>query len=185
MVETNTKKVSALLLVDLLSDFTFPGGGKLARQLLKRAGAISKLASRFRRARMPVIYVNDNFGRWDEDLARLAVQAQASRLGKKVLAFIAPQPGDLFVLKPHLSAFYQTPLEHLLASRRIRDIVIAGVATDKCVLATALDAHMRKMRIAVPVDCSAAVSPGDHASAIEIIRRGAEARIGRSANLRL
>ena len=54
----------ALLLVDVINDFDFPGGTQLLRQALPAAKRIVALKERCRRGGIPTIYVNDNFGKW-------------------------------------------------------------------------------------------------------------------------
>jgi nicotinamidase-related amidase len=65
---------------------------------------------------------------------------------------LAPQPDDYFVLKPGHSGFFCTALELLLDELGVETLIMAGFATNICVLHTAIDAHMRKYRVLVPVD---------------------------------
>ena len=57
----------ALLLVDVINEFAFGGGDKLARRALPAARSIASLRLRARRAHVPCIFANDNFGRWRSD----------------------------------------------------------------------------------------------------------------------
>jgi nicotinamidase-related amidase len=57
----------ALLLVDVINPLDFPGSARLVKQSLPMARRLARLADRFRDRRLPVIYVNDNFGRWESD----------------------------------------------------------------------------------------------------------------------
>src|ERR1044071_1103095 len=61
----------ALLLVDVINDFEFPGGAELLRHALPVAKRIVALKQRCRRAGIPAIYVNDNFGKWRSDFKNL------------------------------------------------------------------------------------------------------------------
>jgi nicotinamidase-related amidase len=45
--------------------------------------------------------------------------------------------------------------------------VLAGVATDSCILATAMDANMRDYPVWVPGDCTAAISSARKRDALE------------------
>ena len=103
------------------------------------------------------IYVNDNFGQWQSDFRGLVQLASDSR-GARVLEHLAPETRDLFILKPKHSAFFQTPLSQLLEQRKVRKLVIAGVATEACVMAMALDAHMREFQVSVPSNLTASAS---------------------------
>ena len=53
----------ALLLVDLINDFEFPGGDQLLRDAQPAAKRIAALKKRCHRSGIPAIYVNDNFGK--------------------------------------------------------------------------------------------------------------------------
>ena len=57
----------ALLLIDVINDLDFPGTRPLLGPALSMARHLAILARRARRAGVPVIYVNDNFGRWRSD----------------------------------------------------------------------------------------------------------------------
>ena len=47
------------------------------------------------------------------------------------------------------SAFYGTPLAHLLHEERIDEVVLTGQVTEQCILYTVLDAHVRHYGITV------------------------------------
>src|SRR4029079_1226095 len=57
----------ALLMVDVINDLEFEGGDKLLRHALAMAQRLAALARRARAAGVPVIYANDNFGKWRSD----------------------------------------------------------------------------------------------------------------------
>ena len=58
----------ALLLIDVINDLEFPEGEQLLRHALPMARQIAALKQRAKREGVPVVYVNDNFGRWRSDL---------------------------------------------------------------------------------------------------------------------
>ena len=62
---------TALLLIDVVNDFEYPGGEPIFRNALPLAGALQRLKARARQAGVPVIYVNDNFGRWQSSFEQL------------------------------------------------------------------------------------------------------------------
>ena len=53
----------ALLLIDVINDLAFDTGEDLLRHALPMARRLAELKRRVREARVPIIYVNDNFGR--------------------------------------------------------------------------------------------------------------------------
>jgi nicotinamidase-related amidase len=83
------------------------------------------------------------------------------------------------------SAFYQTPLDLLLAHLGVTTLILSGIATNSCILYTAHDAKMRNFRIFVPPDCSAARTRREHDQAIEHMKEMASAKTTPSGALRL
>lgn len=54
----------ALLLIDVLTTFQFPDGDAILHGALKMRDALVRLKARTRKAGVPALYVNDNFGDW-------------------------------------------------------------------------------------------------------------------------
>lgn len=147
----------ALLLIDIINDLDFPGSAPLVRGALAMAPRLARLAERARRAGVPVVYVNDNFGQWRSDWRKVvAFCLRPGSPGRRVVEQLKPRDSDYFVLKPKHSGFFSTTLDLLLEELAVRTVVIAGVATDICILFTANDAYMRGYSVVVPRDCVAA-----------------------------
>jgi nicotinamidase-related amidase len=148
---------TALLILDMISDFEFEDGAKLFRAALPVAPRIGQLAQRARTAKVPVIYVNDNLGRWRSDFSAIVrhCSGKGSR-GAAILEILAPQPLDYCVLKPKHSGFFATALATLLEYLGVERLVLTGVATHQCVLFTANDAYVRDFKLHIPHDCVAA-----------------------------
>jgi nicotinamidase-related amidase len=105
----------ALLIVDVLTDLDFPGSGNLVGQSAALARNIAKLARKCRGLDIPVIYVNDNHGRWRSDspfVIRTALRGGSA--GRAMVKILQPRRQDYIVLKPKHSPFYATPLDTLL-----------------------------------------------------------------------
>jgi nicotinamidase-related amidase len=60
----------ALLLIDVINDFDFPEADQLLKYARPMARILLRLKRRAQKAGVPVIYVNDNFGRWKSDFRR-------------------------------------------------------------------------------------------------------------------
>ena len=95
---------SALLALDLFSDFRFPDGAALRDQLAAVAPAIGTLLRRARKRGVPVIYVNDHGGRWRDTFPDIVARAGRGR-GRAIARLVAPTRRDYFVLKPRRSAY--------------------------------------------------------------------------------
>lgn len=174
--EPPTSSRCVLLLVDVINDLEFDGGEKLVEPGLRMARRIASLATRARAAKVPVIYANDNFGRWRSDFrAQIDHCTNQDVRGQAIARLLVPTPSDYFVLKPKHSAFYATALEPLLRMLGAHTIVLAGIAGDSCVLFTAHDAHMRDLTIIVPRDAVVSEDPESNRWALRHMRRMAHA----------
>jgi nicotinamidase-related amidase len=146
----------ALLLIDVINGLDFEGSQGLVEAAERAAPNIQKLAARAREARVPVIYVNDNFGRWRSDFRMTYEACTAPAMpGRNVARLLAPLENDYFVLKPRHSGFYSTVLELLLTQLGASTLILVGFATNICVMFTAHDAKIRNYRVLVPRDCAA------------------------------
>jgi nicotinamidase-related amidase len=159
---------TALLLVDVLQRFPGGVGGELHREMRAALPEIAALRRRARSLRIPIIYVNDQEGRWLSSREALIARAARGARGDVARA-LRPAARDLLVLKPGRSGFHQSPLEAILEAFGVRRVVIAGTATDVCVLATAQDAVLRKLRVAVPSDTTVTVDAARRAAALELM----------------
>ncbi len=176
----------ALLLIDMISDFEFEDGAQLLRAALPAARRIARLKERARAAKVPVIYVNDNFGQWRSDFRQLLDRCLHDGVaGEPVARLVTPDAEDYFVLKPASSGFFATPLEALLKLMGVRTLILTGVATDQCVLFTAADAYVRNYQLVVPSDCVAAVKAKDTKLALAYFKRVLKADVRQSARVAL
>ncbi|HEY3823473.1 MAG TPA: isochorismatase family cysteine hydrolase [Bryobacteraceae bacterium] len=177
---------AALLLIDVINHFEFPDGPKILRRAQVIARNVVRLKQRARAAGIPAIYVNDNFGDWRSDAARLlAYCLRPAAPGRNFVGKIKPDAEDYFVLKPMHSAFYQTPLDVLLRHLGASSLIFAGLTTNSCILCSVHDANMRDYKIMVAADCCAARTAREHSQALEHIGNMADARVLSSTALRL
>ncbi len=163
---------TALILLDVVTNFEFEDGDVLLRNTLPVAKKLGALKDRANRGGVPVIYVNDNFGKWQEDFKTMSEHfAGDDAKGNKVVRLLQPGAEDYYVLKPHRSAFYSTTLEILLRELEISKLIVTGVTTDICVLFSANDAYMRGFELFIPSDCVAAVKPTHSKRTLEFMER--------------
>ena len=144
----------AIVLIDVINDLEFPEGDQLLETALPAARNIARLKERAREAKVPIIYVNDNFGRWRSDFKKIVDRCLHSDVrGRPIAELLVPDEDDYFVLKPKHSGFFSTTLDLLLEYLGVRTLIVAGFAGNNCVLFTANDAYMRDFKIFVPEDC--------------------------------
>jgi nicotinamidase-related amidase len=167
---------TALLLIDVINDLAFAGSAPLIAQAEPMAVRLAALKRRTAAAGVPAIYVNDNFGQWRSDFRQTVAHCTSKRSpGRRVSLRMRPTRDDYFVLKPKHSGFYDTTLETLLGSLKVRRVVVTGIAGNICVLFTANDAYMRGLKVYAPADCIVSNTAADNDAAlrqIQIVLKG-------------
>jgi nicotinamidase-related amidase len=136
-------------------------------------------------ARIPSIYINDNFGQWRSDFRQTVAHCTSrSSPGRRVSLRLRPTARDYFVLKPKHSGFFDTTLDTLLGALRIRRVILTGIAGNICVLFTANDAYMRDLKIFAPADCIVSNTPADNDYALRQIAEVLKGNLATSTQLR-
>jgi nicotinamidase-related amidase len=178
----------ALLVVDVFSGFDHADGDALLSSFREHVSAMVDAIATAREAGTPVVYVNDQHGRWDGDAPRLVRAALAERRSGEVVAPLAPKLGDRFLLKPRYSAFDHTPLVLLLRELEIERILLIGAATEGCIVQTGIDARERDFKVTILAEACATNDPALADVALRYAERvggihieGAEARTSRVA----
>src|SRR6267378_2267649 len=180
------KASAALLLIDVINDFEFENGEQLLKQAMPVGKQIANLKSQAKQAGLPVIYVNDNFGKWQSDLNKIVAHClEGGVRGEPFVRLVLPDEDDYFVLKPKHSGFYCTSLELLLEHLGSTTLILAGIAGNNCVLFTANDAYMRDFKLIVPADCSVSQTPQDNENALKQMEKVLKADIRPSRKLNL
>ncbi|MEY2578178.1 MAG: hypothetical protein QOI49_1002 [Verrucomicrobiota bacterium] len=180
------KSEVALLLIDVINDLDFPEANQLLRYARPMAKKLSRLKQRAKEAGVPVIYVNDNFGRWRSDFRRQVQHClrDGSR-GHEIVSLLQPDEDDYFVLKPKHSGFFSTTLETLLHYLGSRKLILTGIAGNFCVLFTANDAYMRDYDLIIPSDCTVSNTAEENREALALMRKFLKADTRPSTKLRL
>jgi nicotinamidase-related amidase len=185
MPAARRQPTTALLILDMISEFRYPDGLRLARCARKVAPNIARLRARAHAAGIPVIYVNDTAGKWESDQRAFIerCKGRASR-GREVAELLTPALEDYFMFKPRHSAFFGTPLHTLLERLKVGRLIVTGITSHQCVLFTAMDAHVREFDLIIPSDCIGAGSAADTKHALYILSHALMAKIGDSPHLR-
>jgi len=130
-----------------------------------------RLKRRAQEAGIPVIYVNDNFGRWKSDFRHTVNHCAQHGRGRDVVKLLRPEKSDYFVLKPKHSGFFSTTLETLLRYLETQTLILTGIAGNFCVLFTANDAYMRDFNLFVPSDCTVSNTKKENESALGLMKK--------------
>lgn len=186
LIEDDGKSKHALVILDMISCWTFPDAPALAAAALKVAPTVGHLKRRCRAKRIPVIYANDNSGQWRSDFQFVVKESlESTGDGGAITRLLEPDPEDYFVLKPKHSAFFATPLEILLDHLGTRKLIITGVAGDQCIVNTAADARMRDFEVTVPSDGIASMTPERNRRALRQLTDALEVKVMEARAIRL
>jgi nicotinamidase-related amidase len=162
------KSAVALLLIDVINDLEFPEAESMIEDALKMAQNIAALKKRASELKIPTIYVNDNFARWQSDFHGVVEHCQNDNVrGKPVADLLTPDENDYFILKPKHSGFFSTSLDILLEYLQAKTLILTGIAGNICVLFTANDAYMRDFQLFVPSDCVCSNTPEENNFALK------------------
>jgi nicotinamidase-related amidase len=180
------KSRTALLLIDVINPLEFPEADQLGSFVPAMARNIWRLKQRALKARVPVIYVNDNFGRWRSDFRHLVDYClQGKSRAARMVKLLQPGSRDYFVLKPKHSGFFATSLETLLGYLGVRRLILTGIAGNFCVLFTANDAYMRDYEITVAPDCVISNTLKENRQALELMATALKADLLVSDRIKL
>jgi len=185
---------TALLIIDMQNDFCHPDGfccGNLGldpepvRRIIPRIAQVREWS----RARgIAVFYTRESHPPDLSDLSeskRLRYETAGypvgapGKLGRfliqgergcALLDELTPNPGEMEFDKPAQSAFIGTDLEARLRERGIRHLLITGVTTQCCVLATYRSANDLGFFSLLLEDCCGAFEPEAHQAAVEVVQ---------------
>jgi nicotinamidase-related amidase len=175
---------SALVVIDMLNSYEHEDAEVLMRSVREVLPSIASLIERAKDEDVRLIYVNDNYGAWNQGRAELVERVTAGP-ARDLIEPIVPAEDTDFVTKARHSAFYETPLEYLLRQGGIERVVLTGQVTEQCILYSALDAYIRHFEVAVPSDAVAAIRPELHDAALTMMELNMAAEVAPSADIRL
>ncbi|GHH49826.1 cysteine hydrolase family protein [Streptomyces candidus] len=173
---------TALIVIDMINTYTHEDAHLLIPSVEKALPSVVELIDRARGHEIPVIYANDNFGEWRSHHGEILETALAGPHASLVRP-LAPDKSSLFVVKARHSIFYETPLGYLLSQQGIDHVIMCGQVTEQCVLYSALDAHIRHLRVTVPHDAVAHIHEDLADAALRMMERNMGARIVASAEI--
>ncbi len=147
---------------------------KAFHQLRERGVPIIHVVAGFRNPQESLS--NPHWAANDGDPKSLRKSAGVHNLQGSVGTQIIPdlyQPGDYVVHnKKRYSAFYMTDLEFVLKNLGVEAVIITGINTSSCCLATSFEANVRDYRVIMLEDCMDSMDGRDfHDAAIKIMRR--------------
>jgi nicotinamidase-related amidase len=165
-------KKEALLVIDMLNDFTLPGAPLEVPATRSIAPVIRHEIDRARATGQPVLYICDSHAPDDKEFRKFGWPAHAVRgtKGADVIDALKPAPTDIVIPKDTYSGFYGTRLEEALSVLGVDALRLTGCVTHICVMFTASDAVLRGYEVSVVEDGVAGISREDHDAALRIMK---------------
>ena len=164
---------TALVIIDMVKDYFIEENNypitPLAKAIIE---PINHLISDFRQHNLPVIFSTDAFNENDFIFkSRMHPHALVGTEGAEIVAELDKQDNDLWLPKPRFSAFFNTGFENILRKQKISQIAVVGIATNFCVLTTAMDALCHDFKAIIVDDCTTAFSQEIHEQCLAGYRR--------------
>jgi nicotinamidase-related amidase len=182
---------AALIIIDMQRDFVEPGGfgetlGNKVALLQAIIPATARLLAAFRAAGLPVVHTRECHRPDLSDcppakrergkpslrigdpgpMGRILISGEP---GADIIPELYPVDGEIVLDKPGKGAFYATPLGEILAERKIRQLVFAGVTTEVCVQTTMREANDRGFEGLLATDATESYFPEFKQAAIDMI----------------
>jgi nicotinamidase-related amidase len=167
---------TALIVVDMVQTYDFADSEPLVESVEQVIEPLTALIERGKREAELVIYVNDNFGEWHSERGKLVDEALATP-HRHLVETIRPSDEALFIVKARHSIFYGTPLDYILDTKGISEIVLTGQVTEQCILYSTLDAHVRGRSTTVARDCVAHIDGELAQAALRMMERNMDATV--------
>lgn len=163
----------AIVVADMIEDFIrLDGPLPVGDEAIKIIPSLQRLIGLGRQKGFPVIYANDALMPGDFLFrSRMKPHAIRGTSGARVIDELRPEPSDVIVHKRRFSAFFKTNLEITLKEWNIDTIVLGGVATEVCILATAYDGVCHDFEVVVVTDCCASRLKETHGKVVSILEK--------------
>lgn len=137
---------TALLVVDMQNDFVRPGAPLATPRGTAIVPVIASLADGARRRGFPVVFTQEQHRADGSDFGIELFFEPPHCIegsgGEDIVAELAPRPPDILIRrKRRYDAFQGTDLDAWLRANGVQNLLITGVCTDICVIATVLRAR--------------------------------------------
>lgn len=170
----------ALVVIDMLNPYDHEDAESLRASVAEVVPALADIISGAREAGTLVVYVNDCYEDWSASRDDIAARALAGAAPELVEPLV-PADELPFVIKARHSIFYGTVLEYLLRQEQTDRLILTGQVTEQCVLYSALDAYVRRFRVAVARDCVAHIDAELAEAALRMMERNMRACVTTAA----
>lgn len=149
---------TALIIVDMVNDFTLPDGLVYYPENRNIIPKISRVLEVCREAGMQIIFMQHRYRaeKYDKNLLNMRKNCIEGSGGEDIdSALKVDYKNDYVIPKRRYSGFFGTDLDLVLREHDVKNVVIVGTKTNCCIRATATDAYYLDYNTIVLSDCVA------------------------------
>lgn len=149
---------TALLIVDMVKDFTDPEGLVFYPQNREILPRIKKVLEKCRRHGVLIIFLRHSYrkDKFDKNLVNMRPNCIEGSGGDEIDPMLEVDPvKDYVIKKRRYSGFFGTDLDLVLRENGIENVIITGTKTNCCIRATVTDAYYLNYNVYVVSDCVA------------------------------
>jgi nicotinamidase-related amidase len=164
---------AAVLVIDMVKDtFSEDHHYPITPYAKAIVPAINRITAWARGKKFPVVFACDNFKK-DDFIFKGKMQPHSlmGTPGSEVTDLLDVEQEDTYLPKRRFSAFFKTDLDQTLRVWGVDTVVVCGIATHFCVLATGLDALACDFSAVLVEDATATFSAEAHISALDLYRK--------------
>jgi|SRR5699024_1391561 len=172
MLEFDKNDHTAILVIDMQNDSVRPDGALPAEGAEDIIGNIDYLLQRAQ-DKLPIIYATHTHR---EDLSDFGIahyfeppSVIEGTKGAEVVEELKPKENNIVVKKTRYDAFFKTELDLILRQMNVKNLIVCGVLTDGCVLATVQHARSLDYKVCLLRDCTAGTTEQKHEDALDIL----------------
>ena len=162
----------AIVVVDMLKDSFAGKQSSSIEEYLKIVPRIKELLGKARILNFPIIFACDSYMENDFIFKGRRAFSVRGTEGAEVIEELKPERKDEILPKRRFSAFFKTDLDQTLRLFGVDTVVVTGINTHVCVVATAIDSICNDFYTIVLEDCSASRNREVHQKSIEILQEG-------------
>ncbi len=164
---------TAVVVVDMVKDnLELAHNQHLAERGKAIVPAVNRLTAAARERGWPVIFATDSFLPGDGLFrGRMPEHSLRGSEGAEVSDLLTREPGDTWLPKRRMSAFFKTDLDMTLRLWGVERVAACGLMTPYCVLTTALDAVNHDFFAVLVEDATTAPTDQMHTSCLDLYRK--------------
>lgn len=148
---------TALIIVDMVKDFTQPNGRVFYPQNREILPNIQKVLTECRAHECLIVFMRNSYrkGKFDKNLETMRVNCIEGTGGDEIDPALVVEPADYVIKKRRYSAFFGTDLDLVLRENGVKNVVVVGTKTNCCIRATVTDAYYLDYDVYVVRECVA------------------------------